>query len=317
MRRITTLVAVALSLALAPAAGAADGVIVDGVTIGGVAVGGLTADGATTVVRDAFEGGLVRVNVRSKLYQPSVKSLGGRVVGLAPAVEAALVRTTPGDVVLAVSYSDAAVAALVADLARRNARGAADARWGWIGRRPVAVAEKPGSVVDLVALRRALVAALQTPAARTVAAEFRSVKPRRTRGQLPPAIVISRGAHRLHVYRYAGGETVLWRRFGVAVGAAEFPTPRGLFRIIDKQRHPWWYPPDSDWAKDAEPIPPGPSNPLGTRWMGISSPAVGIHGTPNAASIGYSASHGCIRMKIPDAEWVFQRVRIGSPVRIY
>ena len=49
--------------------------------------------------------------------------------------------------------------------------------------------------------------------------------------------------------------------------------------------------------------PAGPGNPLGTRWMGLSAPAVGIHGTPDAASIGYSASHGCIRMQIPDAEW--------------
>ena len=59
-----------------------------------------------------------------------------------------------------------------------------------------------------------------------------------------------------------------------------------------------------------------PGNPLGTRWMGISAPYVGIHGTPDAASIGYSASHGCIRMRIPDAEWLFQHVEIGTPVFI-
>ena len=69
-------------------------------------------------------------------------------------------------------------------------------------------------------------------------------------------------------------------------------------------------------GKGAKPIPPGPGNPLGTRWMGISSPAVGIHGTPDAASIGYSASHGCIRMRIPDAEWLFNHVKIGTPVYI-
>jgi lipoprotein-anchoring transpeptidase ErfK/SrfK len=50
--------------------------------------------------------------------------------------------------------------------------------------------------------------------------------------------------------------------------------------------------------------------------MGISAPYVGIHGTPDAASIGYSASHGCIRMRIPDAEWLFRRVEIGTPVFI-
>jgi lipoprotein-anchoring transpeptidase ErfK/SrfK len=50
--------------------------------------------------------------------------------------------------------------------------------------------------------------------------------------------------------------------------------------------------------------------------MGLNASGVGIHGTPDAASIGYSASHGCIRMRIPEAEWLFTRVRIGTPVFI-
>ena len=72
----------------------------------------------------------------------------------------------------------------------------------------------------------------------------------------------------------------------------------------------------SAWAAGEKPVPPGPGNPLGTRWMGLSSPGVGLHGTPDAASVGYSASHGCIRMRIPDAEWLFVHVRVGSPVWI-
>jgi len=131
-----------------------------------------------------------------------------------------------------------------------------------------------------------------------------------------PAITISRAGNNLHLYRFLKGKTILWRRFGVATGQSSFPTPKGLFRIIEKQRNPWWIPPSSSWAKGAKPIPPGPGNPLGTRWMGISSPAVGIHGTPDAASIGYSASHGCIRMRIPDAEWLFNHVQVGTPVFI-
>jgi lipoprotein-anchoring transpeptidase ErfK/SrfK len=50
--------------------------------------------------------------------------------------------------------------------------------------------------------------------------------------------------------------------------------------------------------------------------MGISAPYVGIHGTPDSASIGYSASHGCVRMRIPEAEWLFQQVKVGTPVFI-
>jgi lipoprotein-anchoring transpeptidase ErfK/SrfK len=82
------------------------------------------------------------------------------------------------------------------------------------------------------------------------------------------------------------------------------------------QRNPWWYRPDAGWAVGASPIPPGPGNPLGTRWMGLSYGWVGIHGTPDAGSIGYLASNWCIRMRIPEAEWLFERVHVGTPVFI-
>jgi lipoprotein-anchoring transpeptidase ErfK/SrfK len=85
---------------------------------------------------------------------------------------------------------------------------------------------------------------------------------------------------------------------------------------VSKARNPWWIPPKSGWAQNLQPIPPGPGNPLGTRWMGLSSPGVGIHGTPDATSVGYSRSHGCIRMYVPHAEWLFKRVHVGTPVVI-
>ena len=125
-------------------------------------------------------------------------------------------------------------------------------------------------------------------------------------------IVIERSSNRLVVW---DGKK-RWGTFGVATGQAIYPTPLGRFEIVTKQENPWWYPPDSPWAAGLSPVPPGPGNPLGTRWMGLSAPGVGIHGTPDAASIGYSASHGCIRMRIPDAEWLFERVAVGSTVFI-
>ena len=98
----------------------------------------------------------------------------------------------------------------------------------------------------------------------------------------------------------------------VATGQAIYPTPRGRFHIVVKWKNPWWYPPvQDDWAKGLKPVPPGPSNPLGTRWMGLNAPGVGIHGTDEPSSIGYSASHGCIRMQVPDAEWLFDHVDVG------
>ncbi len=146
---------------------------------------------------------------------------------------------------------------------------------------------------------------LQRPAARTVPADL-------TRGNFGPVVVIHRGANRMDVY---SGTRVL-RTIPVATGQAIYPTPLGNWHVVDMQRNPWWRPPDSDWAKGLKPIPPGPGNPLGTRWMGLDAAGVGMHGTPDDASIGYSASHGCIRMHVPDAEWLFTQVRIGTPVFI-
>ena len=128
--------------------------------------------------------------------------------------------------------------------------------------------------------------------------------------------MIRRGSNELYLYR-VGAKPKLIRTFKIATGRSEYPTPLGKFEVINKQANPWWYPPPgSDWAKDAKPVPPGPGNPLGTRWMGLSSPYVGIHGTPDAASIGYSASHGCIRMLIPQVEWLFTQIELGTPVFI-
>ena len=82
-------------------------------------------------------------------------------------------------------------------------------------------------------------------------------------------------------------------------------------------KDPTWIPPDSPWAKGLEPIPAGPGNPLGTRWIGTSAPGVGIHGTPSDWSIGTHASHGCIRMHIWQVEQLYEYVKVGMPVIIH
>jgi lipoprotein-anchoring transpeptidase ErfK/SrfK len=164
-----------------------------------------------------------------------------------------------------------------------------------------------------VVTTRAIVNALRTNDRSPIQLPLRELQPKVTPDSIGKAIVIRRGENRLFLYN--GNRFV--RRFGVATGQSVYPTPIGHFEIVVKQRNPWWYPPvGSAWAAGEEPVPPGPGNPLGTRWMGISSPNVGIHGTPDAASIGYSASHGCIRMRIPDAEWLFEQVDVGTQVFI-
>jgi lipoprotein-anchoring transpeptidase ErfK/SrfK len=146
----------------------------------------------------------------------------------------------------------------------------------------------------------------------TIAVEAKLRRPRVTPKTIGPVIVIRRGSNLLTLF---DGMKVV-RRFKVATGQNIYPTPLGRFQIVVKWKNPWWYPPASPWAQGLKPVPPGPDNPLGTRWMGISSPGVGIHGTDEPASIGYSLSHGCIRMLVPQAEWLFEHVNVGTPVYI-
>ena len=116
------------------------------------------------------------------------------------------------------------------------------------------------------------------------------------------------------LYLYSEGKLV--KTYSVAVGRPSYPTPQGHWKIITKEVNPTWNPPDSPWAAGAVPIGPGPDDPLGTRWMGLSAPGVGIHGTNEPWSIGSYASHGCIRMHVSAAEDLFDRVFVGTTVDI-
>lgn len=118
-------------------------------------------------------------------------------------------------------------------------------------------------------------------------------------------IVVNIPATELRLYE--GKEIV--RTFPVAVGRLDFPTPAkwedSLGQII---WNPWWYPPDSEWAKEEEKTPPGPENPLGVVKLPLSD-ALLMHGTNEERSIGTAASHACIRLKNEDAKtlaWILQ-----------
>ena len=104
--------------------------------------------------------------------------------------------------------------------------------------------------------------------------------------------------------------------YPIAKGQPAYPTPTGEYEINDKQVDPTWTPPDSPWAAELSSIPPGPGNPLGTRWIGTTAPAIGFHGTYADYSVGTAASHGCMRMHIPDVEEFYDMVTIGMKVSI-
>jgi len=118
-------------------------------------------------------------------------------------------------------------------------------------------------------------------------------------------IVISIPDHKLALL---DGDRLV-RLYDVASGKPSTPTPRGEFRIVNQVAHPTWYGPHGT-------VPPGASNPLGTRWMGLSIHGFGIHGTNAPRSIGRNASHGCIRMRNADVEELFDLVTVGIPVEL-
>jgi hypothetical protein len=281
------------------------------VKVAGVTVGGLNPYMAYRRVTTAYERP-VRFALGQERWARTPASMGA-VVDFDGAISQALDARAGETVSLGVRLDPKRIHDYVRSLDKRYRQEPVDAQLiGLTGAGPNISSEKTGREVRRGWMARAIANRLQSTVRRPVPLALRELTPTKTRAEFGPVIVIQRGANVLTLY----DSTQTIRTFGVATGQAQYPTPSGTWSIVDKQRDPWWRPPDSEWAKDAKPIPPGPGNPLGTRWMGLSAAAVGIHGTPDAASIGYSASHGCIRMRVPDAEWLFEHVEIGTPVVI-
>jgi lipoprotein-anchoring transpeptidase ErfK/SrfK len=131
--------------------------------------------------------------------------------------------------------------------------------------------------------------------------------------QYPAIITVDRGAFTLRLWR----NLKLARSYQIAVGQVGLETPAGLYHIQDKEVNPSWHVPKSAWAGSlaGQTIPPGPADPIKARWMGIFNGA-GIHGTDELSSLGSAASHGCIRMAIPDVVELYDQVSVGTPVYI-
>jgi lipoprotein-anchoring transpeptidase ErfK/SrfK len=177
---------------------------------------------------------------------------------------------------------------------------------------------RSGRTLDTVALRRRIRRTLVDPR-RSVAikAELHAVAPDTTTTELrkkyPAYILIDRGAHQLRLYK----DLALDRTFPIAVGKQGLETPAGLYDVQWKEENPIWRVPNSDWAGDlaGKNIPPGPDNPIKARWLAFNG-AAGIHGIDPSeyGSIGHDASHGCVRMRIPDVIQVYDAAPVGTPV---
>jgi L,D-transpeptidase ErfK/SrfK len=125
----------------------------------------------------------------------------------------------------------------------------------------------------------------------------------------------------LRLYYFKNG--AYQRRYALAVGRPSWPTPTGTYKIYEKRKNPIWNVPPSIQEEMEErgqevvtKVPPGPKNPLGKFWMGTTAAGVGIHATNRPWTVGYSTSHGCIRMLPDEIEHLFPEIELGTPVKI-
>lgn len=127
-------------------------------------------------------------------------------------------------------------------------------------------------------------------------------------GQFPDDFLfLNLPALRVQVWR----DGVLRGCFPVAIGKPTQPTPTGIYRVVARRMYPTWYPPEG-----GPPVPPGPDNPLGSRFLALSLPGYGLHGTNAPGSIGRAVSRGCIRLSEEDVLLLWRWAYAGMPVRI-
>jgi lipoprotein-anchoring transpeptidase ErfK/SrfK len=282
--------------------------IATGVVVGVTAVGGMTEDEARAAIQAAFDERL-RFSFRRRAWQVSPVALGS-YPRLNDAMAAALVAPPGQRIRLDVKLHMGRIGRYVAHLDRVFGRPARDSRLLLRNLQPHITKARYGFLVRKTAMRNGIVRALVRHERAVIPLSVALLPPRLTRTSFGPTIVIRRESRRLYLYR----STSFVRRFAIAVGMPAYPTPLGRWSVVMMERHPTWNPPNSPWAAGLGPVPPGPANPLGTRWIGLSAPGIGIHGTPQPWTVGTRASHGCIRMYMREVEWLFERVDFGTTV---
>ena len=311
----------------------------DGVRIGGVDVSGLTPEQARAKLRTAVLDPLSRpvvVRALGKRYRltPEQAAVNVDVDG---SVSAALDRSREGNMLvrtwrgirgesldaevgLDVDYSKRAIRRLVDRVAKAVDEPAVNASVDLENGDVTPQESQDGRRLLAKKLKRQVrKRLLDVGDVKTVRARSEVVKPEVTTAELaekyPAVLVVNRGSFQLTLYR----GLKLHKTYSVAIGAVGYDTPAGLYHIQNKAVNPAWTMPNSDWVApgDRGKVVPGgvPENPLKARWMGIYDGA-GIHGTDAAGSIGSAASHGCIRMLIPDVVELYDQVPVGAPIYI-
>jgi lipoprotein-anchoring transpeptidase ErfK/SrfK len=311
--------------------------IADGVTIGGVDVGGKTAEEARALIEADLIDPLnqeVTVTYEKEHFtlEPDELDVRADVDGM---VDEALAVSQDGglptrvwryatggevdeEIEPSITYSRSTLDDFITGVGKNVNVPAQDASVTPTASSLQPVESQTGIEVQEDDLRAKLEAAVQSADSRTVEAEVEKVKPEVTTDELadkyPQYIVIDRANFQLSFYE----DLKLVRTYTIAVGQVGYDTPTGIYSIANKAVNPAWNVPNSAWAGDlAGTVVPGgaPDNPLVARWMGIVDGA-GIHGTNDTGSLGSAASHGCIRMAVPDVIQLYDLVPVGTPVYI-
>jgi hypothetical protein len=313
-----------------------EGKIAEGVTIDGIDVGGMDAEEAEAKVRRELLRPLeepLRATYRERKW-----SLPGEKLKVRADVEGAVARAVAvsregdlptrigrylgGDelevgISAHVDYSRSAINKFVRHVADELNRAPRNASVAPAADSLEVVASHPGRKVRDVRLTEELREAVTDGGPRKVVVHVHKTKPEVTTEEVaeryPSYLTLDRASFTLRLFR----NLELTRTYTVAVGQEGLETPEGTYEIQAMEEEPTWYVPESDWAGDlaGEVIPPGPDNPIKARWMAIFEGA-GIHGTEETASLGSAASHGCVRMSIPDVEELYSQVEVGTPIFI-
>jgi lipoprotein-anchoring transpeptidase ErfK/SrfK len=311
--------------------------IADGVSIGGIDVGGQSADEAEKVVRKDIVEPLkhpVDVSYGKEQYTLTPEDLKVRA-DIDGMVEEAVDASREGglfsrvwryasggdvdtDVEPRIHYSNDALQGFLDGVAGKINQEPQDASIDPTPTDLTPIPGQPGVTVRAEDLRDRVEQALQSPRSRVVKAPVEKVEPEVTTDELaseyPAYITIDRPSFTLRLFE----NLKLSREYTIAVGAVGYDTPAGLYNIENKAVNPSWSVPEADWTGSlgGTVVPPGPDNPLKARWMGIYDGA-GIHGTDDVGSLGTAASHGCIRMSVPDVVELYDQVDVGTPTYIF
>ena len=311
--------------------------IAPGVKIGGVDVGGLTTQAARErLIQRAVAPRRRTLSVHAHGHTFTLPAATSKITAdLDPALDRALAESRKGwigrrvmdglshkrvdeSLSLPIHYAPGVVAALTERVAKTVHRAPVDASVTPSATGLQVKESKSGRALNEAQLKKNLAAAL-TSARRppTISATTHPVSPEVSTtalaGKYPAYIIVDRQDHVLRFYRHLK-ETA---SYPIAVGKQGLETPEGLYDVQWKETNPSWHVPNSPWAGDlaGKTIPPGPDDPIKARWMAFNGGA-GIHGIDPAeyGSIGHDASHGCVRMRIPDVISLYARTPVHTPV---